>query len=94
MSVIPAADSFLHRHLGPRASDVTAMLATIGAASLDDLVAQTIPAAIRTGGPDGFPGLPTPATEAQVLRELGDRAGRKCCAATSAWATTARSRRR
>src|SRR5262245_42085794 len=41
-------DRFESRHLGPRADDVEAMLETIGAASLDVLVDETIPASIRT----------------------------------------------
>lgn len=39
--------SFQQRHIGPTPNDIEAMLRTIGAASLDDLIAQTIPASIR-----------------------------------------------
>jgi glycine dehydrogenase len=38
---------FAFRHIGPSAADTAAMLKTVGASSLDDLVAQTIPPAIR-----------------------------------------------
>jgi len=40
-------DEFIHRHLGPSESDVTEMLKTIGAASTDELVNETVPAGIR-----------------------------------------------
>ena len=39
---------FPDRHIGPRSADIAKMLAEIGADSLDDLVAQTVPAGIRT----------------------------------------------
>ena len=39
--------SFISRHLGPRMEDQTAMLRVLGAPSLDDLIEQTVPGAIR-----------------------------------------------
>jgi len=39
--------SFVSRHLGPREEDQTAMLRTLGAPSLDDLIERTVPGAIR-----------------------------------------------
>ena len=39
--------SFSYRHIGPREEDVQAMLRTIGAASMEDLLNDTIPGAIR-----------------------------------------------
>jgi glycine dehydrogenase len=38
---------FVFRHIGPSAADAAAMLQTIGASSLDELIAQTVPQAIR-----------------------------------------------
>jgi len=38
---------FSARHIGPSPADAQAMLADIGASSLDDLIDQTVPAAIR-----------------------------------------------
>lgn len=38
---------FSRRHIGPRPADVQKMLAEIGADSLDDLIAQTVPGSIR-----------------------------------------------
>ena len=45
------SDVFVRRHIGPTAADVAAMLAAVGAASLDDLMAEALPAAIRMQGP-------------------------------------------
>ena len=44
-------DKFVNRHNGPRENDVKAMLDTIGANSVDELIDQTIPAAIRLKKP-------------------------------------------
>ncbi len=44
-------DKFVNRHNGPRKNDVKAMLDTIGAGSVDELIDQTIPAAIRLKKP-------------------------------------------
>ncbi len=45
------SDAFVRRHIGPAAADVAAMLAAVGADSLDDLVAESLPAAIRMQDP-------------------------------------------
>lgn len=42
---------FESRHIGPREADLDAMLATIGLASLDELIRLTVPAAIRLEQP-------------------------------------------
>ena len=41
------SDDFVRRHIGPMDADITAMLAAVGADSLDDLMAESLPAAIR-----------------------------------------------
>jgi len=40
-------DAFIHRHIGPDAKQVEAMLETLGVASLDELIEKTVPEAIR-----------------------------------------------
>ena len=40
-------NSFAYRHIGPKAVDVDQMLSTIGVDSIDTLIDQTVPAAIR-----------------------------------------------
>ncbi|MGL5986029.1 MAG: hypothetical protein ACRCZ5_04020, partial [Burkholderiales bacterium] len=42
---------FIQRHIGPSESERAAMLKEIGASSLDDLVAQTVPESIRLQQP-------------------------------------------
>ena len=45
------SDDFVRRHIGPTDADIAAMLAAVGADSLDDLMAEALPAAIRMQGP-------------------------------------------
>ncbi|MFO1036060.1 MAG: aminomethyl-transferring glycine dehydrogenase [Geminicoccaceae bacterium] len=66
-------DPFVDRHIGPRAAEIEAMLAAVGAASLDDLIAKAVPAAIRTSRPLQ---LPDALTEAEALATLQGMAGR------------------
>jgi glycine dehydrogenase len=68
----PPAD-FAGRHIGPRPEEVEAMLRTLGLASLDELVARTVPEAIRLRQPLA---LPAPASEEQALAELAEKASR------------------
>jgi glycine dehydrogenase len=48
-------DKFVNRHNGPRESDVVLMLKKIGANSVDELIDQTIPEAIRLKKPLNLP---------------------------------------
>ncbi|MDI9350223.1 MAG: aminomethyl-transferring glycine dehydrogenase [Candidatus Symbiobacter sp.] len=68
-----ATPEFHQRHIGPAARDQAEMLKTIGAASMEQLMAETLPAAIRQATPlDLGPGLSE--TEAlAVLRELAQQ---------------------
>ncbi len=63
-------ETFADRHIGPSASDIEKMLATVGAASLDDLVASTVPASILDQTLD----LPAALTEPGVVARLGELA--------------------
>jgi len=42
-----AATTFVRRHIGPSPRDISAMLETVGAASLGALMAETLPSSIR-----------------------------------------------
>ena len=44
-------NAFVRRHIGPGEDEIQAMLASVGADSLDDLMAQTVPAAIQLDKP-------------------------------------------
>ncbi|HKX27446.1 MAG TPA: glycine dehydrogenase (aminomethyl-transferring), partial [Blastocatellia bacterium] len=69
---IPAT-TFMRRHIGPAPDDVEAMLKVVGAASLDDLIGQTIPPTIRRA-PVADPQPALSEIEALArLRELADR---------------------
>jgi glycine dehydrogenase len=63
-------ERFADRHIGPGPEDIEKMLATIGAASLDDLVAETIPASILDTDLD----LPPALSEGETLSRLRDLA--------------------
>jgi glycine dehydrogenase len=60
-------DEFLLRHIGPRPADLVEMLRVVRTGSLDELIEQTIPEAIRTRRPLE---LAPPLTEHEVLTEL------------------------
>jgi glycine dehydrogenase len=60
-------DEFLPRHIGPRPADLAEMLRVVRADSLDELIAETVPAAIRTSRPLE---LPPALSEHEVLTEL------------------------
>ncbi|OYU48016.1 MAG: glycine dehydrogenase (aminomethyl-transferring) [Rhizobiales bacterium PAR1] len=46
-----ASIDFVSRHIGPSPADIAAMLKVVGADSLDQLMAETVPASIRQAGP-------------------------------------------
>jgi glycine dehydrogenase len=48
-AVLSPSDTFARRHIGPSDAEVAAMLTALGVTSLDELVDQTVPAAIRLG---------------------------------------------
>ena len=58
---------FIRRHIGPGEEELRALLAEVGAESLDDLIEQTVPAAIRRLGPLG---IGAPMTEVEALAKL------------------------
>lgn len=65
MSALP----FVRRHLGPSAEDVTEMVGVIGAASLDALIDETVPASIRLRQPLN---LPAARSEEGALADLAE----------------------
>jgi len=46
-----AATDFVRRHIGPSPRDVSAMLETVGASSLQALMSETLPPSIRQHAP-------------------------------------------
>jgi glycine dehydrogenase len=73
VSTPSALPEFAGRHIGPRESDLDAMLAVIGRSSLEDLVDTAVPAAIRH---DGDLDVEPAASEAAVIAQLREIAAR------------------
>ena len=72
-SLLDSGDVFRDRHVGPRQEDISAMLKKIGLDSLESLIDQAVPSTIRFRESLS---LSSAATEAEVLQELQDLAGR------------------
>lgn len=60
-------DDFVGRHIGPSADEIAEMLSVVGKPSLEDLIDDAVPAAIRSAAALDLPGS---RTEADVLSEL------------------------
>ncbi len=72
MPTFPPTDDFVSRHIGPDDAEIGEMLSAIGAASLDELIDQTIPSKIRSRRPLS---LPPAKTEREALDALAGMAG-------------------
>ena len=72
LATLEAADGFVARHIGPAPEEIAAMLRAVGAASLEDLAARTVPGSIRRN--DAMK-LPPAVDEAAVIAELRALAG-------------------
>jgi glycine dehydrogenase len=68
----PTGD-FLSRHLGPSGMDMPEMLATVGAASMEDLIDRAVPAQIRIEHEHDLPGPMAEHDAIARLRLLADR---------------------
>ncbi|MDR3300545.1 MAG: aminomethyl-transferring glycine dehydrogenase [Candidatus Accumulibacter sp.] len=73
LNILENREEFIARHIGPSSDDIPAMLAAIGAPSLEALIAQTIPATIRLPTPLR---LEEPRPEAEALAALKDLAAK------------------
>ncbi len=67
LSALEQHDEFINRHIGPCPVEMSEMLAAIGTTSIEQLIDQTVPAAIRL--PADLP-LPAPRREHQALADL------------------------
>src|SRR5688572_10257876 len=67
------ATTFADRHLGPRPEDVEQMLATLGVATVDELIDQAVPKTIRTDQPLQLPDARSEPEVLATLRRLADR---------------------
>lgn len=73
LAALERRDDFASRHIGPDAAQISAMLALTGAASLDDLIAQTVPASIRSNAALALPPAEDEAAVLDRLRGLANR---------------------
>jgi glycine dehydrogenase len=73
LAELESTGGFATRHIGPSESDIAAMLRAVGAATLEELAAKTVPEDIRTHR--GL-ALPPPIDEAAVIAELRSLAER------------------
>jgi glycine dehydrogenase len=65
--------AFVARHVGTGPAEQEGMLADLGCASMEELLGQSVPEAIRD---EALEGLPAAASEARVLHELQELAAR------------------
>ena len=68
-----ATIGFADRHIGPRAADLDRMLKVVGAASIDALMDEAIPAGIRLTEPLDLPDAESEAAFLARMRELAAR---------------------
>jgi glycine dehydrogenase len=78
LSELERGIGFAERHIGPRPEDLARMLDTIGVRSLEQLAKLALPQDLLEPqlSTDATGTLPAPATEAQALAELRERAAR------------------
>ena len=72
MATDPSAglSPFAARHIGPTAAEQASMLADLGLGSLEELIAQVVPEAIRLDAAAAAAALPSGCDEAEALAEL------------------------
>jgi glycine dehydrogenase len=81
LSALEQQDEFVGRHLGHEAGETAAMLAAVKAGSLDQLIAETVPASIRLSAPlSSFVNLAGPMREHEALAKLKAIAGKNVLA--------------
>jgi glycine dehydrogenase len=66
-------ERFEHRHIGASDDDIATMLEVVGAASLDELIDQAVPATIRTDAPLTLPAAVDEPSALAELRRLASR---------------------
>jgi len=66
-------EEFQYRHIAPNAADTAQMLKTIGAGSLDELIAQTIPSNIRLKKPLNLPPAKSEFDYLNTLRQTASK---------------------
>ena len=70
---IDGGDCFGSRHIGPRAPEIQEMLASLGVAGFEELMAQTVPESIRLNKPLDLPDALSEHELLKRLEEIGSR---------------------
>ncbi|MBT6094728.1 MAG: hypothetical protein HOH04_07585, partial [Rhodospirillaceae bacterium] len=70
---LEARDDFIRRHIGPNDADVRTMLKTVGVASVEELIDNTVPAAIRDDTPLAIGNDKTERGTISYLRKMAGR---------------------
>ncbi|MEZ5372142.1 MAG: hypothetical protein R2704_05315 [Microthrixaceae bacterium] len=70
----PAVGDFVSRHVGSDAHETAAMLADLGYSSMDELIAATVPASVRSNEPLTLTDLPAAMSEPELLDHLRELA--------------------
>ncbi|MFO1088466.1 MAG: aminomethyl-transferring glycine dehydrogenase [Hyphomicrobiales bacterium] len=73
LSQLQSGANFIPRHIGPRENELKSMLETVGAKSLDDLIARVVPKAIRTKRPLALPEALSERNALSDLRRIASR---------------------
>ncbi len=68
-----AATTFERRHIGPSPREVEAMLATVGATTLENLIAETVPGSIRQALPLAFGDALSETAAIGRMREIANK---------------------
>lgn len=66
-----AFDKFVNRHIGPREYEISRMLKTVGAESLDGLIKETVPSSIMTDKPLHLPEAMSEFEYLKYIRKIG-----------------------
>jgi glycine dehydrogenase len=67
------SDKFVTRHIGPREKDLPKMLSVIGVSSVDELIAKTVPSALRLEKPLRLPHAMTEFEYLNHIRAVGSK---------------------
>ena len=72
LNQLQQTDDFIHRHIGPSPTDIEAMLQTVGAGSLDELMVSTVPKSILLDSELNLPGSSTENDAIAKLKEYAE----------------------
>ncbi len=72
-STMPPLDAFANRHIGPSAEGIQAMLDEVGAESMDALISDAVPAAIRSSRPLDIPAALDEDTALKVMAAMAEK---------------------